>query len=55
MKMQELGSLQLHEGTLLKAKSSDFMRRAPNEGIYFPLFPPTSDGLVSSTTIFYCL
>jgi hypothetical protein len=54
-RMQELGSLQLHEGTLPKARSSGFMRRAPNEGIHFPLFPPASDRLVSSATIFCCL
>jgi hypothetical protein len=54
-RMQELGSLQLHEGTLSKARSSGFMRRAPNEGIHFPLFPLASDHLVSSATIFCCL
>jgi hypothetical protein len=53
--MQELGSLQLHERTLLKARSSGFMQRAPNEGIHFLLFPPTSDRLVLSATIFCCL
>jgi hypothetical protein len=54
-RMQELDSLQLHEGTLPKARSSGFMRRALNEGIHFLLFPPASDRLVSSATIFCCL
>jgi hypothetical protein len=54
-KMQELGSLQLYKGTLSKARSSGFMRRAPNEDIHFLLFSLASDGLVSSATIFCCL
>jgi hypothetical protein len=54
-RMQELGSLQLHKGTLLKARSSGFMQKAPNKGIHFLLFPPASNRLVSSATIFCCL
>jgi hypothetical protein len=51
-RMQELGSLQLHKKTLPKARSSGFMRRALNKGIHFLLFPPASDYLVLSATIF---